>query len=111
MKCVLCILFLGGADTYIIKVSNKHGLFFVVLFCCGCLSRGCGGWGRKGKGVGLFSFLKNHDYCLQKAVFCTEVKPLIFSVLPLDITYAREESDLLFAFLQHVFFDFFEAIF
>lgn len=33
------VLWLG---TRIIKVSNKHGLVFVVLFNCGCFSRGCG---------------------------------------------------------------------
>lgn len=65
----------------------------------------------KGKGLdSFFSFLKNHDYCLQKAVrqsanlFCTEVKPLISSLLPLDITDAWKELDLLFAFLKYVFF-------
>lgn len=48
----------------IIKVSNKRGGFFVVLFCCGCFSRSCGDWERKGKGLGFFLFLFEESWLL-----------------------------------------------
>lgn len=102
----------------IIKVSNKRGVFLLFYFVVVVLVEVVVTGKEKGKVLdSFFSFLKNHDCCLQKVVrqsanlFCTGVKPLIFSLFPLDIT-AQKESGLLFAFLQYVFFlTSFEVIF
>jgi len=82
-------------DTCIVKVSNKCGVFCSLYFVVVVLIEVVVAGKEKGKFLNsFFCFLKNHDYSLQRAVrqsanlFCTEVKPLIFSLLPLNITDA-----------------------
>lgn len=56
----------------------------------------------------IITFFKGQWDSLQIYV---ALKPLIFSLLLLDITDAWKALDLLFAFLQYVFFYFFKAVF